>query len=239
MPLDPALAEATATAMALYEACSGPQITALVPLDGSVGVSPDAVLYMVGDTECGTGVIKLTLTPDGSASQTLDVDVIETGLYRLDGLVLEPESTHVLSVAWLLAGFQTGDGPVAALDGTPDLQITGSQLTHKQATVGLQVTPADDPFGAPFTLSREGDVIAAGVDAQAVVDDFSSKNHAESCYTMNQYLGDGSALTSDETCVTVAHAGCSTSGATPSLAGLIFGLGAVAATFVTSRRRPA
>jgi hypothetical protein len=225
--------------MALYEACSGPQVTGLVPLDGSVGVSPDAVMYMVADTECGTGVIQVTLTADGSASQTLDVDVIETGLYKLDGLVLEPNRAHTLEAGQAWVGFETGDGPVQALDGLPELQITGSQLTHKQATVSLQVTPADDPFGAPFTLSRDGDVIAAGVDAQAVVDDFSSKNHAEWCYTMNQYLGDGSSLSADEACVTLAHAGCSAVGATPSTIGLLVGLGAVAATFVTSRRRTA
>lgn len=220
--------------MALYQACSGPQVTAIVPKDGSVGVSPDAVTYLVADTECGTGVIQVTLTADGSASQTLDVDVIETGLYRLDGLTLEPDSTYNLGAGHAWVGFQTGSGPVQALEGTPTVQITGSQLTHKQATVGLQVTPAEDPFGAPFTLSREGDVIAAGVDAQAVVDDFSSKNHAEWCYTMNQYLGDGSSLSADEACVTLAHAGCSTSGAAPSTLGLLVGL-----SLVTSRRRPA
>lgn len=239
MPLDPALADSTATAMALYEACSGPQVTGLVPLDGSVGVSPDAVMYMVVDTECGTGLIGASLTPDGGATQYVYFDVVATGLYRLDGLVLAPDATWTLDAGQAWVGFQTGDGPVVALVGTPDLQITGSQLTHKQATVGLKVTPAEDPFGAPFTLSREGDVIAAGVDAQAVVDDFSSKNHAEWCYTMNQYLGDGSALSADEACVTLAHAGCSASGAAPSTIGLLVGLGAVAATFVTSRRRPA
>lgn len=234
MPLDPALADSAAAPMALYQACSGPQVTAMVPLDGSVGVSPDAVLYMVVDTECGTGLISAALTPDGGATQYVYFDVVATGLYKLDGLVLTPDATWTLDAGQAWVGFQTGSGPVQALEGTPDLQITGSQLTHKQATVSLQVTPADDPFGAPFTLSREGDVIAAGVDAQATVDDFSSKNHAEWCYTMNQYLADGSSLSADEACVTLAHAGCSAVGATPSTLGLLVGL-----SFVTSRRRPA
>ncbi len=219
--------------MALYDSCSGPEVTAIVPLDGSVGVSPDAVPYMVGDTACGNGTLQATLTADAGTTQTQDLDVIQTGLYKLDGLVLEPDTTYTLGAGQTWVRFQTGEGPVQLLTGSPTVQITGSELVRQQATVSLQVTPAEDPFGAPFTLSREGQVVTAGVDAQSVVDDFSSRNQHEWCYTMTQYLGDGSTLTSDDACITLGHTGCATTGGAPS------GTFVLAAAVVAGRRRRA
>ncbi len=228
MPLDPA-----ATQAAFYAECASVEITALVPIDGSQGVSPEAVPYMIADTACGTGTVRATLSDADGTTQTMDLEILFGGLYQLDGFILEPNATYTLFAGRISAAFETGEGPVQSLEGHPSVTITGSDLEGQSASVGLHITTAPDPFGAPFTLSREGELILTGVDDQTFVDSFSSKNHVEWCYALNQYLGDGSALSGDETCVELTRAGCSTGGGGVSMT---WALGLMA---VLGRRRPA
>ncbi len=218
---------------ALYYECAGPVVTALVPIDGSDGVSPDAVPYMVVDTSCGTGIVEVTLSQDGGGLHGIGVDVVLGGLYPLEGLELEANATYTLQATGAYAVFQTGDGPVLPLDGEPTVDVAGSTLSGKNATVSLEVVTAPDPFGAPFTLSRDGDLVRAGVDDQVLLDEFTASNHSDACYTLNQYLGDGSALSAGPACTTLERTGCAT---TPAAASWLSGFAGLVA--LLARRRP-
>lgn len=208
-------------------ACYGPVPDELVPIDGSVGVSPLAIPAMLAYADCGDGEIQVTLTPNAGPATATTVAVADDGIYWLTDLTLSANTAYVLTATdgasnTMVSTFATGDGALPTLSGVPSIAITGSTLAADgpEASVSLELSLVPDPFGAVFTLSRDGSPVLSGVnDPTSVVDSFGGSDGQEVCYSVRQFNADGTPYaTSVETCVYLAadvgdkvH-GCSTSG---------------------------
>ena len=130
--------------------------------------------------------------------------------------------------------------------GAPAIAISGSTLASDgpAASVSLELTLVADPFGAVFTLARDGAPVLSGVNGPTtLVDSFGGSDGQEICYTLTQFNADGSTFaTSAEACVTLAadigdkvH-GCSTAGVASGAGTAAVGLGALL-TLARCRRR--
>ncbi len=217
-------------------ACFGPYPTAIIPRDGSTDVSPATVPAVLVNVDCDLGDLTVTLTPDSGPASTMTLSPDHSGVIWLTDLALEPDATYTLTVGatdWgsMSSTFYTGHAPIA-VTGAPSVTVHGSSLAaNGAASVSVEVQLAVDPAGAVYTLSRDREPLRTGVDSGAVVDSFIGEDDQEVCYTVTQFLGDGSVLgTSPESCVTLGlidvKSGCSTA---PGAAGLAPALGALLA----------
>lgn len=204
----PALADRLDTAMP----CLGPYPTALVPIEASTGIPVATVPAVLVNADCSSGTIDVTLTGESGEVQTTTVDVARTDVHWLTELVLAPDTSYVLEATGsdgnaIHSSFSTGAGEPTPLAGKPSVEITGSELGTEgpYATVSLKVSPIADPAGAVWSLARDGDQIAVGVDGPVSLIDSFEGHDGQVCYRADQYHGSPETVAvSVDTCVVLS-----------------------------------
>lgn len=192
--------------------CYGAHPDDLVPRDGASGVSPDAVPAMLGNANCESGPVDVTLTDESGETQTTTVSVEESRVYWLTTLTLAPNTAYTLTASGgeetLTSAFRTGGDALPALPGAPTLAITGSTLAADSplATVSLELTLAGDVDSDAWEVRRGGTLVAAGLGGNAsLFDSFGASDGDEICYRATEYGGAPSiSAESTDTCVTLS-----------------------------------
>lgn len=229
----------------------------VLPPNGASDVSPDAVPAASAVAECGSGMVLATLTGPGAEVQTSLAEVLATGVVWFDTLRLEPDGNYLLDVqsgygdeasfyayGGLTSSFSTGSGEVVGLEGTPSVEILGSDFDAEAgwATVSLQLHPAGGA-GDVWELLRGATVVGTGTSTETqLVDGTAASAGREICYTFHEYTADGElAGIAEPACVTVEGppAGvCACSAASPARSSIPAGAALLAGVvMIVGRRR--
>lgn len=238
MLLTLALLAPPARALTLVAICSGPWLTDIFPA-AEDEVSPETIPALILNSDCaGATEYVVTLAQDAQPPTSATVSADHAGVYWLPGLPLTSDATYVLAASEgdypeLSATLTVGSAPLPALTGTPTISVLGAERAKGQATVSLELTLVDDPTSGIYEISRDGSLVMAGINDTTVIDSFAANNGDSPCYTVTQYLANGTQLgTSEKTCVGV-H-GCSHSPTLPSTTFYV----AAAAMLAARRRMP-
>ncbi|MES2644920.1 MAG: Ig-like domain-containing protein [Myxococcota bacterium] len=241
-------------AHALRVVCNGFDVTDTVPMTGAENVPVDArpaVTFAPGCSGATDWSAVLARTEDsvGIAFATGLQD--ELDLSRLLEVFpeadLDPTTGYTLTLSSfegeaITAGFTTGTGRVAGLDGAPTVTVerTTSDRANGALTVDLLVTPAADPDGLSILQVKDG-ALNRGVQSFVVppTGDMTfpivwgnSDQPDEVCPQVRQLDGAGVPTEwSTEACVAVAACGCASTSPSAGLLGLALALA------LTIRRR--
>jgi len=201
---------------------------AILPVDGSVDVSPDALPALLVGT-CGGWDTTAILTQGASEPETITLSASSFGVHWLD-FALAPNSSDTLEVIQngvsTTVSFETGERPILEISGEPGLSITGAERSSRHRsetfyTVGLQTSLEPDPDGEIWELRRGDGGAQVGVGDATLVDSF--WGNSEVCYTLTQFQADSTEVGSADTCT--ALAGCATVPSKPAAA--LLGLAAL------------